>query len=57
LHRPGRQPLLHENSLELRGQADISVAFTYAELDEILRGDGHTGAIDMSAIDDCRSLT
>ncbi len=26
-------------------------AFTYAELDEILRGTGHTGAIGMSAID------
>jgi uncharacterized protein len=26
-------------------------AFTYAELDEILRGSGHTGAIGMSAID------
>ena len=25
--------------------------FTYAELDEILRGTGHTGAIGMSAID------
>ena len=26
-------------------------AFTYAELDEILRGTGHSGAIGMSAID------
>lgn len=26
-------------------------AFTYAELDEILRGPGHSGAIGMSAID------
>ncbi|MBV9552397.1 MAG: UPF0149 family protein, partial [Alphaproteobacteria bacterium] len=26
-------------------------AFTYAELDEILRGSGHSGAIGMSAID------
>ena len=27
-------------------------AFTCAELDEILRGTGHSGAIGMSAIDD-----
>jgi yecA family protein len=29
----------------------VTDAFTYAELDEILRGTGHTGAIGMSAID------
>lgn len=30
---------------------DVTDAFTYAELDEILRGTGHSGAIGMSAID------
>ncbi len=30
---------------------DMTDAFTYAELDEILRGTGHSGAIGMSAID------
>jgi yecA family protein len=30
---------------------DVTNAFTYAELDEILRGTGHAGAIGMSAID------
>jgi uncharacterized protein len=29
----------------------VTDAFTYAELDEILRGTGHTDAIGMSAID------
>ena len=29
----------------------VTDAFTYAELDEVLRGTGHTGAIGMSAID------
>ena len=29
----------------------VTDAFTYTELDEILRGSGHTGAIGMSAID------
>ena len=29
----------------------VTDTFTYAELDEILRGTGHTGAIGMSAID------
>jgi len=35
-----------------RRRADrVTDAFSYAELDEILRGTGHTGAIGMSAID------
>jgi len=29
----------------------VTDPFTYTELDEILRGTGHTGAIGMSAID------
>jgi hypothetical protein len=29
----------------------VTDAFSYAELDEILRGTGHSGAIGMSAID------
>jgi hypothetical protein len=31
----------------------VTDAFTYAELDEILRGTGRNGAIGISAIDGC----
>jgi yecA family protein len=34
-----------------RRVGSVTEAFTYAELDEILRGTGHSGAIGMSAID------
>jgi hypothetical protein len=34
-----------------RRAGSVTKAFTYAELDEILRGTGLTGAIGMSAID------
>src|SRR5215475_7611996 len=34
-----------------RQVGSVTDAFTYAELDEVLRGCGHSGAIGMSAID------